>query len=111
MVNQSSTKKIRNPFGINWFTMLVFVVLAFVFIRKDLSLNFNLNAPLKVEKERPQNYEVPTQKVSTPRKKKESRLTEKNPAKKEVAKETKKGTSLFNFSLLHLEKRKKGMIF
>ncbi|MFK7775301.1 MAG: glucosaminidase domain-containing protein [Saprospiraceae bacterium] len=111
MVRQSSPKKIKNPFGINWFTMVLFVVLAFVFIRKDLSLNFNLNAPLKVEKERPQNYQPPSQKISSPRKKKESKLTEKTPLKKEIAKETKKGTSLFNFFGNPFKKRKKGKDF
>jgi flagellum-specific peptidoglycan hydrolase FlgJ len=111
MVSQPSPKKIKNPFGINWFTMVLFVVLAFVFIRKDLSLNFNLNAPMKVEKERPQNYEAPTQKISTPRKKQESKLTEKSPEKKEVAKETKKGTSLFNIFSSPFKKGKKGKDF
>lgn len=111
MVSQSSPKKIKNPFGINWFTMLIFVVLAFVFIRKDLSLNFNLNAPMKVEQERPKNYQAPSQKISSPRKKKESKLTEKSPAKKEVVKETKKGTSLFNFFGSPFKKRKKGKDF
>lgn len=108
MVSQSSPKKIKNPFGINWFTMVLFVVLAFVFIRKDLSLNFNLNAPMKVEKERPRNYQAPSQKISSPRKKKESKLTEKAPEKKEVPKEVKKGTSLFNFFGNPFKKRKKG---
>jgi len=111
MVSQSSPKKMKNPLGINWFTIVVFVVLAFVFIRKDLSLNFNLNAPVKVEKKRPQNYEAPTQKISSPRKKKESKLTEKTPAKKEIVKETKKGTSLLNFFGNPFKKRKKGKDF
>ena len=111
MASQSSLKKIKNPFGINWFTMVLFVVLAFVFIRKDLSLNFNLNAPMKVEKERPRNYEAPSQKVSAPRKKKESKLTEKIPEKKVVAKETKKGTSLFNFFSSPFKKGKEGNDF
>lgn len=105
MVSQSSPKKIKNPFGMNWFTMVLFVVLAFVFIRKDLSLNFNLNAPMKEEKEHPRNYEAPTQKTSTPRKKRESKLTEKTPDKKEIAK-VKKGTSLFNFFSSPFKKRK-----
>lgn len=111
MANQSSPKKIKNLFGINWLTMVLFVVLAFVFIRKDLSLNFNLNAPMKVETERPQNYEAPTQKVSTPRKKQESKLTEKAPEKKAVAKETKKGTSLFNIFSSPFSKGKKAKDF
>lgn len=111
MVSQSSPKKMKNPFGINWFTMVLFVVLAFVFIRKDLSLNFNLNAPIKVEKERPQNYQAPSQKISTPQKKRESKLTEKAPVKKEVAKEEKKGTSLFNFFGSPFKKKKKGKDF
>jgi len=111
MVNQSSSKKMKNPFGINWFTMVLFVVLAFVFIRKDLSLNFNLNAPLKVEKERPRNYQAPTQKISSPQKKKESKLTEKAPVEKERVKETKKGTSLFNFFGNPFKQGKKGKDF
>ncbi len=108
MVSQSSPKKRKNPFGINWFTMVLFVVLAFVFIRKDLSLNFNLNAPIKVEKELPRNYQAPSQKISTPRKKQESKLTEKTPEKKAEVKETEKGTSMFNFFSSPFKKGKKG---
>jgi flagellum-specific peptidoglycan hydrolase FlgJ len=111
MASQSSPKKIKNPFGINWFTMVLFIVLAFVFIRKDLSLNFNLNAPIKVEKERPRNFEVPTQKISTPRKKKESKLTEKAPEKNGVVKVKEQGTSLLNFFSSPFKKGKKGKDF
>ncbi len=111
MSSQSSPKKIKNPFGINWFTMVLFVVLAFVFIRKDLSLNFNLNAPMKVEKESHQNYQAPAQKISSPQKKRKSKLTDKAPAEKEIVKETKKGNSLFNFFGNPFKKRKKGKDF
>lgn len=110
MVNPNSPRKIRKTIGFNWFTIVLFLVLAFIFIRKDLSLNFNLNAP-KVEQERPNRHEVPSQKVATPRKKKESKLTEKSPEKKIIAPETEKGTSLFNFFSSPFKKEKRGKDF
>ena len=63
MSNQPSPDKMKNPFGINWYTIVLFVVLAFIFVRKDLSLNFNLNAPMKVNTEKSRKYQAPSQKV------------------------------------------------
>ncbi len=97
MSNQPSPDKMKNPFGINWYTIVLFVVLAFIFVRKDLSLNFNLNAPMKVNTEKSRKYQAPSQKVSNSRKNNKSKLTQKTSLKKEVAKEIKKGTSMFNF--------------
>lgn len=93
MANQSKSKA-KKILGINWFTLMLFIVLAFVFVRKDLSLNFNLNAPMKVEKEKPQILGAPSHKISTPRKKRKEKLTEKAPSKK-VTNENE--TSFFNF--------------
>ena len=95
MANQSNSK-IKKMLGINWFTLVLFIVLAFVFIQKDLSLNFNLNAPMKVEKVSPKKFGAPSHKVATPRKKRDGKLTEKAPSKK-VAEKNEKGTSFFNF--------------
>ena len=66
---------------------------------------------MNVEKERPQNYQAPSQKISSPQKKKKSKLTEKAPVKKEIAKETKKGTSLFNFFGNPFKEKKKRIDF
>jgi len=82
-------------FSFNWFTLLVIVVLAFIFLKKDISLNFNLNAPLKMKQEIfPHQNETP-QKTKVKRKKKDSKLTQKAPIK--VAEKKKSGTSMLNF--------------
>ena len=91
MANQSSS--LKGIFRPNWLTLVVFIVLAVVFLRKDLSLNFNLNAPQEEEMERPRNYENPSHKTSAQRKKKKEKLTDVAPVKEQ----TKKGTSLLNF--------------
>ena len=95
-MKNSSDSKLKSLFQLNWFTILVFIVLAFIFVRKDLSLNFNLNAPMKVEKEASPKREAPSQKIATPRKKREGKLTEKAPTQK-VAEKSEAGTSFFNF--------------
>lgn len=103
------TKKTKGVFGINWFTLVLFIVMAFVFIQKDLSLNFNLNAPINVEKEKPKKYDAPSQKVTHPQKKKAPKLTEKAPAKKVKEVNEKTGTSFFNFFSRGKKKKAKSL--
>lgn len=98
MANQKQSKS-KSIIGINWFTVVLFVVLAFVFIQKDLSLNFNLNAPLKMEEGSSRKFETPSQKKPTQQKsqkKREGKLTEKA-SHKSPPPTTEKGTSFFNF--------------
>jgi len=92
MLSQSNS---RGLLSFNWFTLLVLVVLAFIFLKKDISLNFNLNAPSQMEEEvTPHQNETP-QKTTVKRKKQDPKLTQKAPVK--VAKTKESGTSMFNF--------------
>jgi len=110
MANQSytNTKKTKGIFGINWFTLVLFIVLAFVFLQKDLSLNFNLNAPIKSEDAKSRKYNAPIQKAKAPKKKREGKLTEKA-SYKEASVSNEKGTSFFN--MFDFRKKKKGKDF
>lgn len=110
MANQSytNTKKSKGIFGVNWFTLVLFVVLAFVFLQKDLSLNFNLNAPMKSEEATPRKFQTPSQKAKAPKKKKEGKLTERA-SYKEASVTNEKGSSIFN--IFNFGKKKKGKDF
>ncbi|MEM6967599.1 MAG: glucosaminidase domain-containing protein, partial [Bacteroidota bacterium] len=67
------------------------------FIQKDLSLNFNLNAPIQPDEVESSDYQTPAQKNASHKKKKnEAKLTEKSTPQK-VAGVHKKSNSFFNF--------------
>ncbi len=108
MANQSytNTQKAKGIFGINWFTLVLFVVLAFVFLKKDLSLNFNLNAPIESKEAAPQKFKAPSQKAKAPKKKREGKLTERA-SYKEASVSNDKGTSFFNLFDFGRKKKKK----
>ena len=71
-------EKLKSYLTLNWFKLMIFVLIAFIFLRKDFSFSVNLNSPLQIEKEQ----KHPTNQAAI---KKEPLITEKL-AKKPVVK-------------------------
>ncbi len=75
MEKQSYSSKVGSYIRLNWFKLSILGMLVFVFLRKDLSFQFNINSPNRVEQPSPLDQEsAPAEaKVS----KKESLITQK----------------------------------
>lgn len=69
-----SSDKLKAYVKLNWFKLMIVVLVAFIFIRKDFSFSINLNSPLRMEQE----DKKPS---SAPITKKEPLVTEKLPDK------------------------------
>ncbi len=72
-----ASQQLRNYLTVNWFKIVLFLLIAFIFLHKDFSFSINLNSPLQPEESE--------QQLNTPAKKKEALITQKMP-KKEIVK-------------------------
>ena len=69
-----NTEKLKSYLTLNWFKLMILVLIAFIFLRKDFSFSVNLNSPLKMEEEQ----KKPANQAAT---KKEPLVTEKRTKK------------------------------
>ena len=79
MQNTITKEQILQYVRSNWFKLLLICLVAFIFLRKDLSLTFNLNSPLKVEEQKQHQEKIKTESG----KKKPEILSENRQPKKE----------------------------
>jgi len=63
-------EKLKSYLTLNWFKLMIFVLIAFIFLRKDFSFSINLNSPFRMEEEQ----KNPSNQAAT---KKEPLVTEK----------------------------------
>ncbi|MEM1318659.1 MAG: glucosaminidase domain-containing protein [Bacteroidota bacterium] len=72
-----TSQQVKNYISANWFKIVLFMMIAFVFLRKDFSFSINLNSPMQPE-EQEQMHNNPSQKAA---KKKDPMITRKMPDK------------------------------
>ncbi|MEM8909004.1 MAG: glucosaminidase domain-containing protein [Bacteroidota bacterium] len=105
MESAFSTRSIKAYLQANWMKVVLLVLLCFVFLKKDLSFEFNLNSPLKVEEPANEEMIVPQSSDEGKRPKVITEKIEKKGAQKQTTKR-KNASILDRFELPFLGRAK-----